>query len=75
MVFAVNPTAAKSFDAFQAAAEGSSSSSGSASTAAASGSAASAPSASASTPNGAIRYSGNAASLLAVGGVVAGLLL
>jgi len=85
MVFAINPTAAKSFDAFQAAAKASTpSSSGSpygtpaASETTASGSSPS--DASSSTPsakatNGAMRYGSSAASVLAVVGLAAGVLL
>lgn len=75
MVFAINPTAAKSFDAFQAAAKSSSSSGAPASAGSSSSTSSPSTSASASAKNGAIRYSGSAASLLAAGGVVAGLLL
>jgi len=85
MVFAVNPTVAKSFDAFQAAAKASGSgSSGSYSTPAASG-AASATASSVSSPsgstpsaqvtNGAMRYGSSAATLLTVVGLTAGILL
>jgi len=77
MVFAVNPTAAKSFAAFQAAAkastpDGSPSSSGSSS--GSSGTAASSTP-SASTTNGAMRHSGSAAIVLAVMGITASILL
>jgi len=91
MVFAVNPTANKSFAAFQSAAKGSSTGTGtgtSGSSTAGSTSptttpdgsgGASAPSASASTTsngkNGAVAIGAQAGSLLAVVGVVAGLLL
>jgi len=86
MVFAINPTAAKSFAAFQAAAKASTpSSSGSPSygTPAASETTASGSSpsdASSSTPsakatNGAMRYGSSAASVLAVVGLAAGVLL
>lgn len=72
MVFAVNANAAKSFDAFQAAAKASSgNSSSSASTP--SSSASSTPSASAT--SGAMRYSGSAATVLAVVGIAMGVML
>jgi hypothetical protein len=78
MVFAVNPTAAKSFDAFQAAAkasssDGSPSSSGSGTSASSSTAAGSTPSASAT--GGAMRHSGSAAVVLAVVGIAAGIML
>jgi len=79
MVFAVNPTAAKSFDAFQAAAKasgstGSSSASPSASGISGSGTA-SGTAAGATSTNGASRYSGSAAAVLTVVGLTAGMLL
>jgi len=77
MVFAINPTVAKSFAAFQAAAKASSpdgSPSSSASSSSSSSTAASStPSASAT--GGAMRHSGSAAIVLAVMGITAGILL
>jgi len=91
MVFAVNPTAEKSFDAFQAAAKASASSTNSTTTAppasvsTTAGSPTVTPAVSAGTvstgapsttsPSGALRISGSAASILAVVGLVAGLVL
>jgi len=82
MVFAVNPTANKTFAAFQAAANasGSSSSGGNSSTPSTSGSgsgsaASSAPSSSSTGKNGAIIVGVRAGGLLAAVGLVAGLLL
>jgi plastocyanin len=80
MVFAVNPTANKTFEAYQAAAKASNSTgSTTGSTTGSASSAASTPSSSASTPssgkNGAITVGAQAGSLLAVVGFVAGLLL
>jgi len=75
MVFAVNPTAAKSIDAFQAAAKASSSGGyGSPSSSGTTGTASSStPSAQAT--GGATRHSGSAAIVLAVVGIGAGVLL
>jgi len=73
MVFAVNPTAAKSFAAFQAAAKASSSDGSPASSSSTSTGSSSTPSASAT--GGAIKHSGNAAIALAVVGIAAGVLL
>jgi len=83
MVFAVNPSATNTFAEFQAAAmsgssNSTSSTSGSSSTSAASGTntaTGSQPSASATKANGAIKYSGSAATVLAIVGVAAGVLL
>jgi plastocyanin len=72
MVFAINPTESKTFAAFQAAAEGGSS------TATSSGSASgttSSTSASAKATNGAMRYGSSAATVLAAVGLAAGILL
>jgi len=83
MVFAVNPTANKTFAAFQAAAEASGATAASSgygspaatgSTPAASGSGAASPSASAKS-SGALRVGGSAAGVLTVVGLVAGLAL
>jgi len=76
MVFAVNPTPAKTFDAFQQAAEASGNSSSSASASGTGSSSGSTPKASAtSSTGGAMRYTGNAATALAVVGIAAGVLL
>jgi len=83
MVFAVNPTAEKSFAAFQAAAEASatgttgSSASGSAGTTATGTSAGTSSTPSAGTTSGAmsLKHGGSAASLLALVGLVAGMAL
>jgi len=77
MVFAVNPTADKTFDAFQAAAKGGSSSSptstsGSGSTGTGSGSSATA---SPSPTNGAVAVGVRSGGILALVGLVAGVLL
>jgi len=76
MVFAINPTTNKSFAAFQAAAKASNSNGtpGSASASASGTSTSSTPSASAKS-GGAMRHSGNAATVLAVVGIAAGVLL
>jgi len=71
MVFAVNPTPTKSFDAFQAAAK----SSGSSASSSASPTASESSKPSASATGGAIRYSGSAATALAVVGIAMGVLL
>jgi len=78
MVFAINPTAAKTYAAFQAAAnasnsDGTPSSSGASTSSASSTTASSKPSA--SSTGGALRHSGSAATVLAVVGVAAGVLL
>jgi len=89
MVFAVNPTAEKSFDAFQAAAKASASANGTSSSAAPSGTSTgtgTSPGASGSSSgsgapkptqsgNGALGLSGSAAGLLAAVGLMAGLVL
>lgn len=80
MVFALNPTANKTFAAFQAAAKGSSSSPSASGSAAGSATAAAAPSASSSSSsgqggNGAVATGVRAGSLVAAVGFVAGLLL
>ncbi|KII89138.1 hypothetical protein PLICRDRAFT_40770 [Plicaturopsis crispa FD-325 SS-3] len=80
MVFAVNPTAAKSFEAFQAAAMGNSSTaSGSASGSTASSTSGGSAAGSSSTPsasaNGALKLGSGAAGILTISGLVAGLLL
>jgi hypothetical protein len=70
-VFAINPTESKTFDAFQAAAKsgGSPTASGSAS------GTTSSSSASAKATNSAMRYGSSAATVLAVVGLAAGILL
>jgi len=76
MVFTVNPTAVKSFDAFQAAAKASSGTGGygSPSSSGTTGTASSStPSAQAT--GGATRHSGSAAIVLAIVGIGAGVLL
>lgn len=81
MVFAINPTASKSFAAFQAAANAtktnstSSSSGSSASASGSSSSSSSSPSASTTSKSGALRIGGSAAGLLTAVGLVAGLIL
>lgn len=82
MVFAVNPNAAKTFSAFQAAAMASSSSASAGGSASASAtgnpsgsSGAASPSASSTNANGAVRYSGSAAVALAVIGLSVAALL
>jgi hypothetical protein len=79
MVFAVNPTANKTFGAFQAAANGSSSDGTPASTASGtetgSGSAATSSPSSSSKPNGAVAVGARAGGILAMVGFVAGVLL
>ncbi|KZP21225.1 hypothetical protein FIBSPDRAFT_931845 [Athelia psychrophila] len=82
MVFAVNPNAAKTFSAFQAAAMASSSSASAGGSASASAtgnpsgsSGAAYPSASSTNANGAVRYSGSAAVALAVIGLSVAALL
>jgi len=79
MVFAINPTAQKSFAAFQAAAMASSSSSApsypGSGTASISSSTPSASATASTKTGGAMRYSGNAATILVIAGVAAGVLL
>jgi plastocyanin len=83
MVFALNPTAEKSFEAFQATAKGSSSTDGSppasnttgTGTTAGTGTGAAATSSSTSNPNGAVATGGRAGGLLAMVGIAASILL
>ncbi|KAG6848960.1 hypothetical protein H0H93_012432 [Arthromyces matolae] len=74
MVFAVNPTATKTFAAFQATAMGASANSTN-STGSSSASATSGSATTTSTPNSARMVSGNTAAILATLGLVAGLVL